>query len=283
MKIIAEGFEPRSKDSLLAKFKRLAETNETLRLSRKMVREGPIEEYANTPILKALRELPPTDGRISIAYVPPGMGKSTAAIGALSKYNFRGMAICGLCPQDCACAMLTFFELDVHNPPPGWISLLLEALKSPDGDERRPVLILDEFMCKTEYDANAHFICTLRAHVKNTGVHVVVMTSDANCAKILCEMDHLAGIIRPMDLVYSDPDSFPHGRWINMSWTIDQLKVGCKNNPTLRYWASKDEIGQKFDELVVRDTEASLEGHPLAHVISRLEPLLRRTRATSRT
>ena len=42
--------------------------------------------------------------------------------------------------------MLQQLKLDESNPLQEWIiSVLLEALKRPDGDDRHPVLILDEF------------------------------------------------------------------------------------------------------------------------------------------
>ena len=274
-KIIYEGFQewnagPSSKGKQLAKFNGLAERNTILGLNRNLV----IEEYADTPILNSLLQLPRTTGMISIAYVPSGLGKSTAAMRALSKYSFRGIAICNSNKgQEYVITMLQHLKLDVSNPPQGWISLLLEALKRPDGEERHPVLILDEFTCETKKDANAHFIATLKAHVKNTGIHIVVLTPDDKCANILSGSNSLV-TIRPMHLVYSEPSSFPDGNWIDMSWTIDQLKVACKNNKALRREATKDAIEQKFDELVARDSEDSLKGAHLSDVMDRLLPLI---------
>ena len=80
--------------------------------------------------------------------------------------------------------------------------------------------------------------------MKNTRIHIVVLTPNEKCANLLSGINSLVAI-RLMHLVYSEPSSFPDGHWIDMSWTI--AIVACKSNKALRREASS----KKFDEIVM--------------------------------
>ncbi|KAL3921896.1 MAG: hypothetical protein SGARI_006573 [Bacillariaceae sp.] len=157
--------------------------------------------------------------------------------------KFRGIAICGGNYQDgqpYIVHMLKLLDLDEQKPPDGWMHCLVEALKRPSEDKRQPLLILDE----------VNFPPAMKNRVKNTGIHVVVLTPDQNCANHLSGLNKLVAI-RPMLHVHSSPRDFPDGHWLSMRSSIPMLRTACMNNPALLNVATnKDKIASKFDLLL---------------------------------
>ncbi|KAL3919360.1 MAG: hypothetical protein SGARI_007229, partial [Bacillariaceae sp.] len=103
--------------------------------------------------------------------------------------KFRGIAICGGNYQDgqpFIVHMLKLLDLDEQKPPDGWMHCLVEALKGPSEDKRQSLLILDEVNFPPDREhPDSKFMSAMKNRVKNTGIHVVVLTPDEDCANHL--------------------------------------------------------------------------------------------------
>ena len=252
---------PTDRSSLIERFKRLADKPKVLGFNEQLF----LDKYPNSPILDALWSSAAQSGGVSIAYVPSGMGKTTAAMRVLQKHwnKFHGIAICGGNYQDgqpFIIHMLKLLDLDQENPPDGWMHCLVDGLMGPLEDKRQALLMLDEVCCPPDNQhPDSQLLSAMRNRVKNTGIHVVVLTPDEECANHLSGSNSLVAI-GPMLHVYSSPDDFPQGHWLSMRFTVPMLRIACMNNPALLKKAiNKDKIGAKFDLLVQTNADGYLD------------------------
>jgi hypothetical protein len=129
-------------------------------------------------------------------------------------------------------SMLTLLGLDPVNPPKGWLTCLVEALNS-DGDERKSVLILDEYVSTGRDDPDSSLIKTLKLLLTDTTARVIVLTPSEEYANYVLTLNNLEGIV-PLAGTYP-LDQYPNGKWKSMHWSIPTLKVAARQDPLLSF------------------------------------------------
>lgn len=191
--------------------------------------------YATTPIITAMGNCDDF-GAVSVVHVGPSMGKTTAAnyFLRMNKRQLRGIAICrtnvGI-PY--TSSMLELLGLDPVNPPPGWLSCLVDALNEDSDDQhRQSVMVLDEFVCsEDQFEVESSLIMSLKALLRGSRTRVIVLTPSKEYASFLISKNELQGIV-PLTGTYP-LDQYPNGEWVSMHWSISTMKVAARQLPYL--------------------------------------------------
>ena len=252
------GIVPRSWQ--VQKFKSLVDSNAVLGFSDNLKRS----RYVSTPVLQAIESCD-YDGAVSIAYVPPGLGKTTAAYFFLRRHkdSVRGIAICR---EDrgvpYVTEMLPLLGLSSSSPPSGWLRCLIDALQTKDtGDTRFTYLILDEFVNEVSDRVDSSLVVRIKSVIRNTDIRVIVLTPSKSYADFLLTRNNLVGII-PLKGTYPVPE-FPNGEWQNMIWPVGTLKIAAKHDLSLA--AVSDQVEHQID-IFLSSLTATQGQAPLTYV-----------------
>jgi hypothetical protein len=234
----------------VAEFKRMIDNNTVLGFPKNLQ----LPKYATTPIIEVMGT-EEDFGAVSVAFVPPSRGKTTAAYYFLrkNKKQIRGISICR--PdrsQPYVVSMLMLLGLDSDNPPSGWLTCLVDALTldNSGGDGRRSVLILDEYVSTVRDDADATLIHTLKLLLTNTSARVIVLTPSEEYANYLLTLNQLQGIV-PLAGTYID--QYPKGKWKSMHWSIPTLKVAAGQDPL--FTSHSTSVDSEIDDFIQGMTE----------------------------
>jgi hypothetical protein len=171
-------------------------------------------------------------------YVPPSRGKTTAAFTYLAgnKKSVRGLALC--VANTSPVYYLDMLKLLGYNPsipPNGWWSCLVEAVgKRKKFDLRQTVLILDEYE-GVPNDANDGFLKLLKAEIRNTRIHVVVLCPSKTYATHALSLNSLAGI----------------SIHFSMEWDLNTIKSAARCIPELEEFTN-EAINAEVDNYVTR-------------------------------
>lgn len=231
----------------VAKFRTLADKNSVLGFSSNLKRE----KYAITPIIQALHQSDDR-GAVSIALVPPALGKTTAVHFFLksNKTAVRGIA---LCPRGrglpYVTQMLKLLGLNSSRPPDGWLSCLIDALKVVEegNDVRRTYLFLDEFVNEITDRVDSSLVEELKSQVRNTNIRVILLTPSEDYANFLLSRNNLEGIL-PLKGTYP-VDEYPSGRWKSMVWPEATIRIAARNEPCLAKY-STEQIDGEIDRFI---------------------------------
>lgn len=230
-------------------FKRMIDKNTVLGFHEHLR----LQRYAPTPILDAMCNCRGR-GKVFVAMVPSGLGKTTAAKQFLHQFKEKrqGIAICGQSGTDepYVRSMLAALGMDPINPPKGWLKCLVNALDDADNAcTRKPFLVLDDFGGDEFVTADASLIITLKSQVRNTKVSVIVLTNTKEYADFLLSKNQLQGIV-PVTGTYPDfRDIYPNGEWMSMRWSINTYKMSARHQPNLAQFSTA-QINDAIDEYV---------------------------------
>lgn len=231
-----------------------------------------LDKYAQTPVITTLGIEEDTSA-VSVLPVPPSAGKTTAAYYFMkkNKEQVRGIAFCR---RDKSTpyvqSMLKALNLDTDQPPSGWLELLITALKcNPEGDNRRAVLILDEFISTPEPDADSALIETIKLLLTNTRIRVVVLTPSEEYADFLLTRNNLQGIV-PYAGAYTITNS--KRNWHRMLWPLPTIKAAALHDPRFTEYGPR--VDREIDTYIEGLTEELRERVTIRHVTAELEKKL---------
>jgi hypothetical protein len=222
-----------------------------------------LESYARSPILDHMKKRLQDAGTVYVAYVPPGMGKTTACHACMKKrYPSKGIAFC---PSDRPFsyfhAMVHLLGFDPNKPPVGLLQLLIDSLskgESPNDPEpsskKHPFLILDDFMTGGVNEADLTLLSSIKTAIRETPLIVLVMTANKTAANYMLSQNGLMyvqplvtvpaiveirekfGIVEPGTSVPLDWE-----KYVRMKWEKSELK-----KTVLRHFADDN---SRFDEV----------------------------------
>jgi hypothetical protein len=209
------------------------------------------EKYAATPIIEAMQACNDL-GAVSVAMVPPALGKTTAAKLFLrrNKDAVRGIAFCRRRKgMPYVSEMLRLLGLSTTNPPSGWLSCLVDALRFPSqGDNRRSYLILDEFVNEPEDLGDTDLVEELKSLLRNTEI-LILLTPSEPYANYLWTRNNLQGIV-PLSGTFP-VGTYPSGQWQSMYWSVNTIKIAGRQDPCFKK-ISSDQIDRAVDDYMAR-------------------------------
>jgi hypothetical protein len=228
--------------------------------------------YAESPILARMNSSSFAGGDVCVAYVPSGLGKTTACRAFLrAGHNPPGIAFCVNQENtpSYAASMLKVLKLDVDDPPEGWMISILEALK---GQGKRPFLILDDFMNYGVTEHDKSFLVSLKSLIRSSTVTAIVLTSNKDAADDMLTWNGMEGIIPMVDNdtvaefqceLHAGTFAMDWNKELNMEWSTRALQVAAAVDPHHKHLET-DEIHNKvkdhLDNLEPLDRELASPG-----------------------
>lgn len=126
---------PNARNRLVKRLAQLAKNRSTLGFN---IADLDRDSYADSTILARMNRSTFAGGDVRVAHVPNGLGKTSACRAFFrAGRNPPGIAFCVNQENapSYAASMLKYLNLDVDDPPEGWMVCLLEALKGLDEHE----------------------------------------------------------------------------------------------------------------------------------------------------
>lgn len=227
----------------VAAFQRLADKNTVLGFAPNTHHT----EFVTSPILKRLFCCKGR-GQVSIAYVPPGRGKTIAAMTFLTAFKdkVRGIAICRV---HGSMNFVDEMAERLGNPPDGWLGCLVDGLHKANMDKRKTFLILDEFT-GLPGSPNDELLKAIKTHVRDSCIHVVVLSPSETYATHALSLNALQGIV-PLRNTYTN-----EGNWVSMEWSQDLMRSAAKKRPALKE-QTDESIDEEIDEFLGANPGAS--------------------------
>lgn len=227
------------------------------------------KHYARSPILKYMKSNIHTNGTIYVAYVPPGLGKTTACHAYLHKgYRRRGIAFV---PTDQSLpyfhSMLRLFDLDPTKPPDGFLQHLITSLSEPD-----PGILI--FMTRGIYMDDVNLLNNIKKGIRETRVSVVVLTANEESANFLLSQNDLkfvcplvtAPALREISVKYGPIKRdvavpLRWGEYLSMKWDKKELQLAMQSTTDYQCLDAQRQakidsrFSQEFDELADEQRE----------------------------
>jgi hypothetical protein len=249
---------PEARKQMVKRLAQLAENRSTLGFNKTDLDR---DSYAESPILARMNSLIFAGGDIRVAYVPNGLGKSSACRAFLrAGLSPPGIAFCVNQENatSYAASMLKYLKLDAVDPPEGWMDCLLEALK---GLDKLPVLILDDFMNYGVTEHDKSFLVCLKSLIRSSTVTAIVLTSNKDAANDMLTWNGMEGIIPMVDneTVAEFQCAFLAGNFamdwnkeLNMKWSTEALQVAAAVDPRHKHLdpdAIRNKVKDHLDSL----------------------------------
>jgi hypothetical protein len=173
--------------------------------------ESKNKRYTMSPILKYMQERCTSDGTVYVAYVPKGMGKTTACYAfATAKENLQNkvLALLASSPADggtssatfptCLESMVSLFSLRWGTLPLGFVTTLIKSLISKKNtmgriigrnNNKRSYLIIDEFMSNGISKSDEKLVLQIKKLIHYTNICVILLTSNKESANYLLTLN----------------------------------------------------------------------------------------------
>jgi hypothetical protein len=173
--------------------------------------ESKSNRYTMSPIMKYMKERCLSDGTVYVAYVPKGMGKTTACYAfANAKENQQSkvLALVSSSPTDggtstfptCLESMVSLFNLRWGTLPQGFVTTLIKSLISKKNimerigrnrkrRNKRSYLIIDEFMSNGINKSDEKLVLQIKKLIHNTNVCVFLLSSNKESANYLLTLN----------------------------------------------------------------------------------------------
>ena len=230
------------------------------------------KHYARSPILNYMKCNIHTNGTIYVAYVPPGLGKTTACHAYLHKgYRRRGIAFV---PTDQSLpyfhSMLRLFDLDPTKPPDGFLQHLITSLSEPDPG----ILILDDFMTRGRNMDDVNLLNNIKKGIRETRVSVVVLTANEESANFLLSQNDLKFVcplvtaptlleicVRYGPIKRDVAVPLRWGEYLSMKWDKKELQLAIESTTDYQCLDAQRQakidsrFSQEFDEIADEQRE----------------------------
>jgi hypothetical protein len=240
------------------------------------------KEYAKSPILNYMKR-PQSRGTIYVAYVPAGMGKTTACQAFMDKgYPSNGIAFV---PTDNTMpyfdSMLNLLSIDSGNPPEGILNYLIASLSSDPADntQKAPFLILDDFMTNGPNEADLALLNSIKKCIREKSIIVIIFTGNKTSANFLLSQNNLE-YVRPLvtadklieirlkhsSIIRDAQVLIDWKKYVSMKWEKKELKKALVDGEDYRMLSDaqkhdlESRFGQQFDLLSEEERETTTPG-----------------------
>ena len=189
--------------------------------------------FCMSPITKKLHDEQLEGGRVHVAYVRPGLGKTSACqilLRCTGRYQY-GIAFCPPAQSEKSSflvSMRDYLGLHEESAPEGWLDCFFSALS----DLGAPVVVLlDDFMSGGISVLESDLCFAIKSLVRNTNITVIVLTQNRDAADHLLTKNGWVGIIPVLNNkailnIRAKPPAQRVMNWnrdFDMSWQEDQL------------------------------------------------------------
>jgi hypothetical protein len=199
--------------------------------------------YAKSHILRYTKERCRRQGVVYAAFVPHGMGKTTACYAFLQKYAANKFLF--LSPPDSSQTYVdnilnidsTLFGLEKEKAASGFVTGLIDAMDQPHPYNKPPYLLLDEFMPQGPNLYDSDLIFLIKSLIQERNVVVVVLAFNKDSANHLVTLNNFEGIQPLIDVSsiceiknaegFTIPSTFQldWAKHASMEWDAEEMKI----------------------------------------------------------